>query len=154
MTPATRAKLLAVACTLIGAGVSSEHSLASQYADTVLRGGAVYTVNASRSWAEALAIREDKIVFVGSDEEVNAFTGPDTRVIELDGKMVLPGFHDSHIHPISAMLKSKMCNLTGLAGREAYLERVRQCVAESPGTQWLMGAGWSHSYFDDQQRPD
>jgi len=151
LTPAAR---VVVACTLIGIGVFSGHSIASQYADTVLRGGTVYTVDASRSWAEALAITEDKIVFVGSDEEVNAFTGSDTRVIELAGKMVLPGFHDSHIHPISAMLKSKMCTLTGLAGLEAYLEKVRQCVAESPSTQWLMGAGWSHSYFDDEQRPD
>jgi len=146
--------LLTAACLLIGIGIFSGASATREYADTVLRGGAVYTVDASRSWAEALAISQGKIVFVGSNDDVAAFTGDDTKVIELDGKMVLPGFHDSHIHPIGAMLKSKMCSLTGLTGREAYLEKVRQCVTELPGTEWLMGAGWSHAYFDDQNRPD
>ena len=154
MIRVTKSRLLAMACMLITISIFCAHSAASEPADTVLRGGAIYTVDASRSWAEALAIRGDKIVFVGSDNDVNALTGPDTKVIELDGKMVLPGFHDSHIHPISAQLKTKMCGLTGLKGREAYLDKIRQCVADSPGTEWLMGAGWSHAYFDDQNRPD
>ncbi len=126
----------------------------AEKADRVLRGGAIYTVNAARSWAEALAIRGDKIIFVGSDSEVDAYIGPGTSVIELAGRMVLPGFQDSHIHPVSAMLKTQMCNLTGLPGRAAYLEKIRQCVKDDPDSDWLMGAGWSHAYFDDDNRPD
>lgn len=89
---------------------------AAEPADLVLRGGDVYTVNITRSWAEAVAIRDGKIVLVGNDDETDVLIGPETRVIELDGRMVLPGFHDSHIHPIGAMLKTRMCDLTGLPG--------------------------------------
>jgi len=127
---------------------------AAEQADTVLRGGAIYTVNAARSWAEALAISGEKIIFVGTDSQIDAYIGPATTVIELDGKMVLPGFQDSHIHPISALLKTQMCNLTGLPGLAAYLQKIRQCVRDKPNADWITGAGWSHAYFDDAQRPD
>lgn len=129
-------------------------SFAADYADTVLRGGAIYTVDATRSWAEALAVKADKIVYVGGNAGVRPHIGPETVVIELDGRMVLPGFHDSHIHPISAMLKRHMCDLGGLQGREAYLQQVRQCLNDDPETGWLMGQGWSHAWFDDDNRPD
>jgi predicted amidohydrolase YtcJ len=120
----------------------------------VLRGGAVYTVDTARSWAEALAIRGDSIVFVGSDADANGQIGPETTVVELDGRMVLPGFQDSHIHPISAQLKDNMCQLRGLAGRDAYLSKIQECVRADPKSPWIMGAGWSHAYFDEEHRPD
>jgi predicted amidohydrolase YtcJ len=144
----------------IGAGLLAGSCLlpapvpAAEPADIVLRGGAVYTVDAARSWAEALAIRETKIVFVGSDADAASFVGPATSVIQLDGRMVLPGFQDSHIHPISAQLKENMCQLRGLAGLEAYLEKIGECVRADPDSPWIMGAGWSHAYFDDENRPD
>lgn len=127
---------------------------AGDFADTVLRGGSVYTVDAARSWAEAIAVRGNKIVYVGSDADVEPHIGPATEVIELEGRMVLPGFHDSHIHPVSAMLKSYMCNLRGLSGRKAYLEKVSQCVKDNSDSVWLMGQGWSHAWFDEDNRPD
>lgn len=127
---------------------------AAEYADLVLRGGAIYTVDATRSWAEALAVRGDRISFVGHERDLESLIGPQTTVIDLDGKMVLPGFHDSHIHPVSAMMKSQMCNLQGLTGLEAYLGKIRQCVNDNPGSGWLSGSGWSHAYFDDENRPD
>jgi predicted amidohydrolase YtcJ len=129
-------------------------STASDSADIVLRGGAIYTVDAARSWAEALAIRGGQILFVGSDKQVVAHIGPDTKIIELDGRMVLPGFQDSHIHPISARLKDQMCKLRGLTGLAAYLEKIRQCVKDDPDSEWILGSGWSHSAFDDSNRPD
>jgi predicted amidohydrolase YtcJ len=145
---AIRAGLLVCSCLLPAAVPASEP------ADIVLRGGAIYTVDAARSWAEALAIRETKIVFVGSDADAASFVGPATTVIQLDGRMALPGFQDSHIHPISAQLKENMCQLRGLAGLEAYLKKIAECVQADPGSPWIMGAGWSHAYFDDENRPD
>jgi predicted amidohydrolase YtcJ len=119
-----------------------------------MRGGAVYTVDAARSWAAAIAIRGDKIAFVGSDAGASAYIGPETTVIDLEGKMVLPGFQDSHIHPIGAILKTKMCNLRGLIGRKAYLEKIRECAKADPDSEWIKGSGWSHAAFDDVNRPD
>ena len=64
-------------------------------ADVAFLGGGIYTVDAEQSWAEAAAIRKDTIVAVGSEAEVRALIGPKTRVVELDGGMLLPGFHDT-----------------------------------------------------------
>jgi len=129
-------------------------SAATEHADLALRGGAIYTADASRSWAAALAIKDGRISFVGQDNELDSHIGPQTTLVELKGKMVLPGFHDSHIHPVSAMLKTQMCNLRELSGLDAYLDKIRQCVKDNPGNSWLTGSGWSHAYFSDDLRPD
>jgi len=145
---ALRAWLLLCACIMPSAARTGEP------ADIVLRGGAIYTVDAARTWAEAVAIRGEEIVFVGSNDDAASHVGSKTTVIELGGKMVLPGFQDSHIHPISAYLKQQMCQLTGLAGRDAGLEKIRKCVQSDPDSPWITGAGWSHSHFDADHRPD
>jgi predicted amidohydrolase YtcJ len=67
-------------------------------ADLALTGGRIYTVDAKRNWAEAVAIRDDRIVFVGSNEDAKAHIGPETKVVELEGRLVMPGFQDAHIH--------------------------------------------------------
>ncbi len=67
-------------------------------ADLILAGGRVFTGNPSRPWAEAVAIRGEMIAAVGSDAEVRALAGPSTRVVELGGKLVIPGINDAHIH--------------------------------------------------------
>ena len=71
-------------------------------ADLLLRGAAVYTVDAARSWASAVGIRDGRIVYVGSDSLPSGLIGPKTEVVDLGGKMVLPGFQDGHVHPIDA----------------------------------------------------
>ena len=127
--------------------------LASEPADLVLRNTSVYTVDAARSWAEAVAVSGNRIVYVGSDAGVDAFVGKDTKVYDLEGRMVLPGFQDSHIHPVTASLKSYMCNLSGLKTVAAYLERVAECVAEHGDAEWIHGTGWSHELFPDDAKP-
>ena len=67
-------------------------------ADRVLTKGYVYTVDAARSVAEAVALRDGRITFVGSAVDAEAYVGPETEVIDLQGQMLLPGFHDSHTH--------------------------------------------------------
>jgi predicted amidohydrolase YtcJ len=126
---------------------------AGEPASLVLRGGTVYTVDAARSWAEAIAVDGNRIVYVGDNDGAAAFIGPDTQVYELDGRMVLPGFQDSHIHPITASLKSYMCNLAGLGSVAEYLEKVEECVAEHGDAEWIHGTGWSHEFFPDDDKP-
>src|SRR5687768_5636699 len=69
-------------------------------ADLVFRRAAVYTMDAARSWASAVAVRDGRIVYVGSDSLPPGILGPNTEVVDLRGKMVLPGFQDGHVHPI------------------------------------------------------
>ena len=95
-------------------------------ADLVLKNGAVYTMDASRSWAEAVAVRGGRIAYVGTSEGARAFTGPSTRVVDLAGKMVLPAFHDAHVHPVSGGMELAQCNLNGLDSKEKVFEAIRK----------------------------
>ena len=119
----------------------------------VMVNGSVYTVAKDRNWAQAIAIAGDKIVFVGSDSEVVNYIGPDTEVIDLDGKMVLPAFVDSHMHPAhSAHLYKYQLSLFDLTGEnivEVYLDAVRDFSENNPEQPWIIGAGYTRSAFDE-----
>ncbi len=116
-------------------------------ADLVLRHGAIYTVDAARSWAESIAVAGERIVFVGADRDVTGFIGPKTRVVELGGRFVLPGFHDRHIHPVSGGVELTQCDLNSSADRAEVLDRLRACVARLGDRPWLVGGGWDLTLF-------
>jgi predicted amidohydrolase YtcJ len=111
-------------------------------ADLLLRGGRVYTVDAARSWATAVAVRDGRIVYVGDDRQAAAWVGQGTRVVELEGRMVLPGFHDSHMHPMNGGLRLVRCQLGGATSLEKLVTAVRACAAATPGPGWIVGTGW------------
>jgi predicted amidohydrolase YtcJ len=116
-------------------------------AELVLAGGAIYTVDAARSWAEAVAIRDGRIVYVGTDDGAAAWVGPATRVVDLGGRFVLPGFHDSHLHPITGGMRTLRCELSGAATAAEALERVRAYAAAHPDAPWIVGRGWELYLF-------
>ena len=117
-------------------------------ADLVLTEGAVYTMDAARSWASALAVREGRIVYVGNDIGARAFVGPKTRTFSLGGRLVLPAFQDAHIHPVSGGVELGQCNVNDLATKEAILAKVRAC-ATSETKAWIVGGGWPLPAFPD-----
>lgn len=117
-----------------------------QPADLVLRGGRVATMDAARSWASALAVRGGRIVAVGADREVAGQVGPATRVVELQGRTVTPGFQDAHVHPVHGGLARLRCELHDSRGREAYLAVIADYAASHPDEAWIRGGGW---YMDD-----
>ncbi len=116
-------------------------------ADLVLRHGQIYTVDAARSWAESLAVSGDRIVFVGADRDVTGFIGPKTRVVDLGGRFVLPGFHDRHVHPVSGGVELTQCDLNSSADRDEVLQRLRDCVARLGDRPWPVGGGWDLTLF-------
>src|SRR5215471_14022241 len=94
--------LRGAACALVAACAAAAPRAGSEAtADLVLTGAAVYTVDAARSWAQAVAVRGGRIVYVGGDAGARAFVGPTTRVVPLAGRMLLPGFQDAHVHPLA-----------------------------------------------------
>ncbi|MEO8198655.1 MAG: amidohydrolase [Thermoanaerobaculia bacterium] len=129
------------------AAAASAAAASGPAADLVLRHGAIYTVDAARSWAESLAVRGDRIVFVGADRDVSAFVGPKTRVVDLGGRFVLPGFHDRHVHPVSGGVELTQCDLNASADRDEVLARLRACVARLGERPWLVGGGWDLTLF-------
>ncbi len=116
-------------------------------AELVLVHGAVYTVDGARSWAEAVAVSGGRIVFVGTDAAAKPWIGPQTKVVDLAGKMVLPAFHDSHVHPISGGMEALECDLHGLATAEQVLDAVRAYAAAHPEAAWIRGGGWDLTLF-------
>lgn len=116
------------------------------YADLVITGADVYTVDAARSWTDAVAVRGDRIVALGAPA-VAELIGPRTRVIEARGKMVLPGFQDAHIHAPFAGRNRLRVDLSGLVGRQAYLDRIAAFAAANPDEPWIVGGGWAMEYF-------
>jgi predicted amidohydrolase YtcJ len=113
-------------------------------ADWIYKGGLIYTVDPVRPTAEAVAVRGNRIVFVGRVSDVDAWRGPNTRVVNLAGGMLLPGFVDAHAHPESGVSKVGL-DLTGVKGKDAILTRVREYVGKNPGTDVLRGFGWNPS---------
>lgn len=113
-------------------------------ADWIYQGGLIYTVDPVRPKAEAVAVRGNRIVFVGRVSDVEAWRGPNTRVVNLAGGMLLPGFVDAHAHPESGVSKVGL-DLTGVKGKDAILTRVREYVGKNPGTDVLRGFGWNPS---------
>lgn len=111
-------------------------------ADIVFRGGGVYTVDAARSWADAVAVRAGRIVYVGADAGLKPWIGPQTRSIDLQGKMLLPGFHDSHVHLVGGGIELGECDLNGLTTMEQILDAVRRFAERHPEKKWIRGGGW------------
>ncbi|MCF8067613.1 MAG: amidohydrolase [Desulfobacterales bacterium] len=118
-------------------------------ADTVLLKGQIYTVDNLKSWAEAVAIEDGTIVFVGSTKEISPYIGPQTEIINLKGKFAMPSFVDGHMHPgWSAYTYLYQAALYDLYTTEQYLDKIREFADENPNLKGIMGAGFYRSVFD------
>jgi hypothetical protein len=109
-------------------------------ADVVFTKGRIYTVDPARSVQQALAVTGNVITAVGSDAEVAPLIGPETRVIDLAGKFVMPGLIDAHSHPVFGAVNAAKCSLAGVPARlEAIKPVVAECLARRPGgpDDWL-----------------
>ncbi len=117
-------------------------------ADTALVNGAVYTVDAARSWAQAVAITDGRIAIVGTDDDVRQAIGPSTEVVDLAGRMLVPGFQDAHVHPVSGGLDMLQCNLHDLSTADEYLAAIQAYADTHPEVPWILGGGWSMDAFE------
>jgi predicted amidohydrolase YtcJ len=125
-----------------------ERSTSEPAADIVLLNGGIYTVDAERSWAEAAAIREGRIVSVGDNASVEALIGPTTEVIKLDGRMAMPGIIDSHIHPLEGGYEQVYCSLLEYKSIEDVVDALRECDAKSdPDDAWFQAVGLDLALF-------
>ena len=116
-------------------------------ADLVLTGGHVHTVDPAQPRAEAVAIRGDRIAAVGSARAVGDLVGPRTRVIDLTDRLLIPGFQDAHVHPISGGVDRLQCDVREARGREAVLETIRAYADGHPELTWVVGSGWYMADF-------
>ncbi len=124
-------------------------------ADRVLVNGFVYTVDAERSVAAAVALRDGHIVFVGSNADAQSFVGENTELVDLAGQMLLPGFHDSHTHILVGMPADQECDLLNLESVEEVVAKLVECTKLTGvgDDRWIIGEGWA-AWLWPKSEPD
>ncbi len=140
--------LVSIIITLMIAGWTSPESvIQTTPADLVLRNGNVYTVNERRPKAEAIAVKGERVIFVGSTRDVQKYVGAKTRLIDLAGKTVVPGFADAHQHLPGVGFREMNLNLEGTTSLEDFLARVKERVDQAKPGEWVTGRGWIETFW-------
>jgi predicted amidohydrolase YtcJ len=120
-------------------------------ADLIVKNAQVYTVDGSRRWAHAFAVGNGRFLKVGTDEQVMPLAGPDTEVLDLAGKMVLPGFQDSHVHPVAGGVETLQCDLNSAESPQQGAALIRKYGEDHPDKTWIVGGGWALPNYPEGQ---
>ena len=115
-------------------------------ADLLIVGAPVYTADPARPWADAVAVRAGRVAAAGPERDLADLRGPSTRVLRLDGGLVLPGFQDAHVHTAAGGLELAQCDLHEVEPA-AYAATVARYAADHPGDPWVLGGGWVMDTF-------
>jgi predicted amidohydrolase YtcJ len=126
----------------------------AETADTIITNARVYTVNPQQKWAEAVAVRGEKIIAVGDAKQIDAYRGASTKVIDAKGRLVLPGFTDCHVHFMSGSLGLTQVDLNGANTVEEIQKRVKEYAATHPTLPWITGMGWQYPVFGPTALPN
>lgn len=123
-------------------------------ADVIITNARIYTINPESKWAEAVAIRGEKIVAVGDRKRIDAYRGPSTKVIDAEQRLVLPGFTDCHIHFMDGSLGLTRVDLNGASTVEEIQKRVKAYADAHPNEPWIQGMGWVYPTFGPTALPN
>ena len=148
----TSQRLISSVVALLSALASSVSPALGQQADLVLRGGVVVTVDDANPEAQAIAVIGDRIAAVGSDAQIAAYIGSGTRVIELDGRLAIPGFIEGHGHFMGIGGAKLILDLMTPESWEEIVQMVADAVAEAEPGEWIDGRGWHQEKWN--QVPD
>ncbi len=124
-----------------------------QYADLVLKNANVLTMNPSEPYAEAIAVKDEKIVAVGTNKQIQPWIGKQTKVMNLEGKMVVPGFIDTHVHMIGFERFLTRVNLRGVNSIGETQQLLRKQVKKTKEGNWIFGRGWDQERFREKRYP-
>jgi predicted amidohydrolase YtcJ len=116
--------------------------------DLILINGKVWTGANDSTFAEAVAIKANKIMAVGNSVDINSLADAKTKTIDLKGKLVTAGFNDAHIHFLGGSLGLSEVDMTGTASAAEVAERVNQFIKENPAKEWITGRGWQYTSFE------
>jgi predicted amidohydrolase YtcJ len=135
-------------------GISAQNAAQKPKADLIFTHGNIYTgvTDAASSFgagkrAEALAVLNDRILAVGTRDEIMKLKGPETKIVDLDGHFVMPGFNDAHMHLASAGLEKMNVNMVGVKTLDEFRERLRAKVEAAELGEWVVGEGWDETLW-------
>jgi predicted amidohydrolase YtcJ len=126
----------------------------SHPADVILVNARIYTVNPQQAWADAIAVQGDKILAVGERAKIETYRGKTTKVIDAQGRLVLPGFTDCHIHFMDGSLGLTRVDLNGAGTVGEIQKRVKAYADSHPQEPWIQGMGWTYPTFKPSGLPD
>ena len=152
-----RSRALPIAMTallLVPAWGCSQPPAEQQQADLVLRSGRVVTVDEALPEAQAVAVRGDRIVFIGSDVDVEAYVGDGTSVVDLDGRLAIPGFIEGHAHLMGLGQSRLQLDLMETKSYRDLIDMVAGAIASAEPGDWIVGRGWHQSKWDPPPDPD
>ena len=121
-------------------------------ADTVYLNGAIYTVNKQQPWVEAVAIKNGKFMLVGSEENISSVVGSNTEVVDLQGRMAMPGMHDAHTHiELVGKQWNVWCFIPADATPELFISTLQDCAKQKAPGEWLTASVYGPGMFPDSQ---
>ena len=152
--PAMRSPLLFAALALLAAACDRrDEAPAADFADTVFRGGPIYTGAPGSASAEAVAVKHGRIAMVGAGAAIDPLIGPDTEVIDLEGAAMFPGFVDAHAHLIGIGLRELTLNLEGVGSIAELVDIVAATAQETPEGETIYGRGWIETGWPEGRFP-
>ena len=122
-------------------------------ADLIIQNAHVWTVNPAQPEAEAMAVLGDRIVAVGSSRQVDAWRGPQTRVVDAAGKRLLPGFNDAHVHFADGGTQLDNVQLNDATSAQEFARRIRERAAKTAKGEWLLGGDWDETKWSPAELP-
>ena len=125
--------------------VASLNAQTKSAADLIVTNAKVWTVAASQPRAQAVAVLGDRIVAVGSNAEIDTWRGPHTKVIDAGGKLLLPGFNDSHVHFVSGGLQLDSVQLNDVTSPQEFVRRIAEQAKKTPKGEWILGGDWDET---------
>ena len=134
-------RLIVSAAVLLALVACARQPATENAADYVFTNGRVYTVNEAQPWAEAVAVKDNEIIYVGGNAGAKAFIRPDTNVLDLEGKVLLPGFIGSHDHPIPTIIVSQGAQLTFSRDADTMLAELKEYVEKNPDGPYFSFGG-------------
>ncbi|MBI3554840.1 MAG: amidohydrolase [Deltaproteobacteria bacterium] len=158
----TAAKLFSTAFGLLALTGFSVTPASLTTADLILKNGRVYTdplagptegQSPGPVWSQAISIRGSDILSIGTDRAIEKEKGPGTQVIDLKGRVVLPGFNDAHVHLMNGGLALTRIDLTGVPSIFELQEKVKSFAAANTAKRWILGQGWDHTVFPVKKYP-
>jgi predicted amidohydrolase YtcJ len=140
-------------CVLLIMAVLNAKAESKPSATLIVTNDVVYTVDKQQPRAEAVAVIGDRIVAVGSRADIDLWRGPQTKVIDAGGRLLLPGFNDSHLHFIQGGAQLEQVQLTDAASPEEFAKRISAQVKKTPKGEWILGGRWDETKWPKPELP-
>jgi predicted amidohydrolase YtcJ len=137
----------------VALGLSCSSAVDKELADLIFYNGRIYTVDPQLPWAEAVAVKGNRILAVGTSQEMLEHKGEDTRVEDLQGRLMLPGFIDSHTHFLNGGFALTSILLRDAGSKEEFIARIAQKARELEPGEWILNGDWDQTQFDPPELP-